>query len=142
MTSFKTHPANASCCVPARKPRSKAGAAPCCASEGEGEAVVVECKPAGRVRPKATKGYVKVFKALGDTTRLEILGLLSAARAELCVCDVESHFKLSQPTVSHHLKLLREAGLIVGERRGNWIYYRIDPKTLMQLVQFKDLLNK
>src|SRR5690349_3778709 len=99
------------------------------------------CPKPAKVRPKATRPYAKLFKALGDETRLDMLGLLAAAPAEMCVCDIESHFQLSQPTVSHHLKLLREAGLITGERRGNWVYYRLETKTLAQLPQFKELLG-
>lgn len=66
----------------------------------------------------------QVLKALGDGTRLAIMQMIGEA-GELCSCDIERHFALSQPTISHHLKLLRAAGLIEGERRGTWIYYRI-----------------
>jgi ArsR family transcriptional regulator len=93
------------------------------------------------VRPRSTQPYAKLFKALGDETRLEILGLLSAAGAELCVCDIESHFELSQPTVSHHLKILREARLVTGERRGTWVYYALDRDTLRLLSEFQGLLG-
>jgi ArsR family transcriptional regulator, arsenate/arsenite/antimonite-responsive transcriptional repressor len=93
------------------------------------------------VRPKATRPYAKLFKALGDETRLEILGLLSAAGAELCVCDIESHFDLSQATVSHHLKILREASLLTSERRGTWVYYALERGTLSLLTEFHKLLG-
>jgi len=66
----------------------------------------------------------QVLKALGDGTRLAIMQMIGEA-GELCSCDIERHFSLSQPTISHHLKLLRSAGLIEGERRGTWIYYRV-----------------
>ncbi|BBC95190.1 transcriptional regulator [Streptomyces rochei] len=66
----------------------------------------------------------KVFKALGDPVRLRLLSMIaSRAGGEVCVCDLTPAFDLSQPTVSHHLKLLREAGLIDCERRGTWVYY-------------------
>ena len=101
-----------------------------------------ECCPSRpNVRPRPTKPYAKLFKALGDETRLEILGLLSAAGAELCVCDIESHFDLAQPTVSHHLKILREAGLVTAERRGTWVYYALEHRTLGLLVEFHKLLG-
>ena len=66
----------------------------------------------------------KVFKALGDPIRLRLLSMIaSRAGGEVCVCDLTPAFDLSQPTISHHLKLLRQAGLIDCERRGTWVYY-------------------
>ncbi len=63
----------------------------------------------------------KVFKALGDPVRLRLLSLIaSRAGGEVCVCELTPAFDLSQPTISHHLRLLREAGLIASERRGTW----------------------
>ena len=66
------------------------------------------------------------FKALGDPVRLRLLSrIASAAEGEICVCDLTGgDFEVSAPTISHHLKTLREAGLITGERRGTWVYYR------------------
>ncbi len=68
------------------------------------------------------------LKTLSDPVRLRLLTLI-AARAEegSCVCDLAEQFEVSQPTISHHLKKLREAGVIGGERRGTWVYYRILP---------------
>jgi ArsR family transcriptional regulator, arsenate/arsenite/antimonite-responsive transcriptional repressor len=66
---------------------------------------------------------VAAFKALGDGTRLEIFRLIASQPAPICVCDVTERFSVSQPTISHHLKVLREAGLIDVSRRGNWAYY-------------------
>jgi ArsR family transcriptional regulator len=99
------------------------------------------CTPRAKVRPKATRPYAKLFKALGDETRLEMLGLLAAAGAELCACDIESHFELSQPTISHHLKILREASLVTSERRGTWVYYMLSRDTLRLLPEFQALLG-
>lgn len=66
----------------------------------------------------------KVFKALGDPTRVKLLSLISAsAGAEMCVCDLTEPVGLSQPTVSHHMKQLVEAGLVTREQRGRWAYY-------------------
>jgi ArsR family transcriptional regulator, arsenate/arsenite/antimonite-responsive transcriptional repressor len=69
---------------------------------------------------------VAVLKALGDATRLEIFRLIAAQDAPICVCDVVDRFDLRQPTISHHLKVLREAGLVVTSRQGIWAYYAVD----------------
>jgi ArsR family transcriptional regulator len=63
------------------------------------------------------------LKALGDPTRLRMLDLLVQQPEPICVCDITPHFPQNQPTVSHHLKLLRDAGLIETEKRGIWAYY-------------------
>ena len=77
----------------------------------------------------------KVFKALGDPVRLRLLSLIaSRAGGEVCVCELTPAFGLSQPTISHHLKLLRQAGLIDCERRGTWVYYRLLPETTDRLA--------
>jgi len=76
------------------------------------------------------------FKAVADPTRLRLLSLIAAhAGGEACVCDLTGDFDLSGPTISHHLKVLREAGLITGERLGTWIYYRVVPDALAALSQ-------
>jgi ArsR family transcriptional regulator, arsenate/arsenite/antimonite-responsive transcriptional repressor len=69
------------------------------------------------------------FKALADPTRIAIVNHLSSAD-EVCVCNLVDSFELSQPTISHHLKLLREAGLVESTRRGTWAYYRLVPQAL------------
>ncbi|MFG3098012.1 ArsR/SmtB family transcription factor [Streptomyces sp. NPDC048202] len=77
----------------------------------------------------------KVFKALGDPVRLRLLSLIaSRAGGEICVCDLTPAFDLSQPTISHHLKLLKQAGLIDSERRGTWVYYRLIPRMTDRLA--------
>jgi ArsR family transcriptional regulator len=68
-----------------------------------------------------------LFKALGDPHRLTMLATLARADDEVCVCDFTSALPLNQPTVSHHLKILRDAGLVTCERRGTWVYYRLAP---------------
>ena len=72
------------------------------------------------------------FKALADPTRVAIVNRL-AATDECCVCDLTGAFELSQPTISHHLKLLREAGLVEASRRGTWAYYRLIPEAVDDL---------
>jgi ArsR family transcriptional regulator, arsenate/arsenite/antimonite-responsive transcriptional repressor len=69
------------------------------------------------------------FKALGDPTRVAIVNRLTTAEA-VCVCDLTAAFDLSQPTISHHLKILRDAGLVESERRGTWAYYRLVPDAI------------
>ncbi len=69
------------------------------------------------------------FKALADPTRVAIVNRLAAAE-EVCVCDLTETFELSQPTISHHLKILREAGLVESTRRGTWAYYRLVPEAI------------
>ncbi|MFC1401802.1 MULTISPECIES: helix-turn-helix transcriptional regulator [Streptacidiphilus] len=71
-----------------------------------------------------------MFKALGDPVRLRLFSkVASHAGGEACVCDIQD-VGVSQPTVSHHLKKLREAGLLSSERRGTWVYYRVEPQVL------------
>ena len=79
------------------------------------------------------------FKALGDPTRLQLLSLIAShAGGEVCVCDLTPRFEVSGPTISHHLKVLRQAGLIDCERRGTWVYYWAMPTMLARLA---DLLQ-
>jgi ArsR family transcriptional regulator, arsenate/arsenite/antimonite-responsive transcriptional repressor len=79
----------------------------------------------------AAAGPAQVFKALGDPVRLRLLSLIGAHQGgEVCVCDLTTAFELTQPTISHHLKVLREAGIITSERRGTWVYYRLVPAAL------------
>ncbi|MFF4989717.1 ArsR/SmtB family transcription factor [Streptosporangium saharense] len=76
----------------------------------------------------------RVFKALGDPVRLRILSIVAShAGGEACVCDITGAFELSQPTISHHLKVLKEVGLLTSERRASWVYYRAVPEQLAEL---------
>ena len=76
-----------------------------------------------------------VFKALGDPVRLRLLSLIAAHEGgEACVCDLTGAFELSQPTISHHLKVLREAGLVTSERRATWVYYTVVPARVQLLA--------
>ena len=74
------------------------------------------------------------FKALADPTRVAIVNRLGTAD-EVCVCELNAEFDLSQPTISHHLKVLRDAGLLASTRRGTWAYYRLVPEAVEQLRQ-------
>lgn len=75
------------------------------------------------------------FKALGDPVRLQLLSLIAShPGGQACVCDLTPRFELTGPTISHHLKVLRQAGLIDCERRGTWVYYWIQPALLARLA--------
>ena len=75
------------------------------------------------------------LKALADPVRLRLLSLIAShSDGEACVCDLTGAFDLTGPTISHHLKVLREAGLLTGERRGTWVYYRMRTELLAQLA--------
>jgi ArsR family transcriptional regulator len=71
------------------------------------------------------RGLSEVAKALSDPVRLQIVDVLRRQAGEVCVCDLQPHFGISQPTLSHHLKKLREAGLVGVVRRGQWAYYYV-----------------
>jgi ArsR family transcriptional regulator, arsenate/arsenite/antimonite-responsive transcriptional repressor len=95
------------------------------------------CEPLAREPLSAEQAVAlsRVFKALGDPVRLRLLSLIASHEGgEACVCDLSGVFDLSGPTISHHLKVLREADLIVGERRGTWVYYRVLPDALARLA--------
>ncbi|EMD30209.1 ArsR/SmtB family transcription factor [Amycolatopsis azurea] len=75
-----------------------------------------------------------LFKAMADPVRLRLLSLIASHDGgEACVCDLTDAFDLTGPTISHHLKVLRESGLITGQRRGTWVYYRVHPEVLARL---------
>lgn len=83
------------------------------------------CTPLG-VEPMTAaeaESVAGLFRALSDPVRLRLLSLIAAAN-EACVCELTSPFEVSQPTISHHLRALREAGPVNAERRGTWVYYR------------------
>ena len=88
------------------------------------------CGPATPPLPVGAREELAArFKALADPTRVAIVNRLAAAD-EVCVCDLTASFRLSQPTVSHHLRILREAGLVESTRRGTWAFYRLVPEAV------------
>ncbi|HEY1572517.1 MAG TPA: metalloregulator ArsR/SmtB family transcription factor [Pseudonocardiaceae bacterium] len=97
-----------------------------------------ECCAALAAAPLAADQAVElasVFKALGDPVRLRLLSMIASTEGgEVCVCELTPAFDLSQPTISHHLKLLRQAGLVDCVRRGTWVHYRALPATLDRLA--------
>jgi ArsR family transcriptional regulator len=100
-------PAARQCCAPlAREPLSPAGA--------------------GELAP--------LFKAVADPMRLRLLSLIACHDGgESCVCDLTAAFDVTAPTISYHLRILREAGLISAQRRGTWVYYRVSPQVMAQM---------
>ncbi|MGH3403873.1 MAG: ArsR/SmtB family transcription factor [Streptosporangiaceae bacterium] len=83
---------------------------------------------------EAAAGLARVFKALGDPVRLRLVSLIGAHQGgQVCVCELSTAFRLTQPTISHHLKVLRQAGIIDGERRGTWVYYWLVPAALERM---------
>ena len=88
---------------------------------------IQRCVPAVKVSTRDFNDDAEVFKALGDPKRMAIVATLARAKDEVCACDFTAGLPLEQSTVSHHLKLLREAGLIESRRVGTWVQYRLAP---------------
>lgn len=95
---------------------------------------VEACCPVVRDEPLGARDAERLaaaFKVLGDPARLRLLSLIAAEPgSECCVCDLAAPVRLSQPTVSHHLKVLHDAGFLAREKRGTWVYYRLEPHAL------------
>lgn len=109
--------------MPARRPRPTNAPNHCCPPAPVG-------RPSDDVRSAALR-----FKALADPVRLQLLALVADAEGgEACVCDLNAAFDLSQPTISHHLKVLHDAGLLQRDKRGVWVYYRVDASELATLA--------
>ncbi|SDY98054.1 transcriptional regulator, ArsR family [Micromonospora pattaloongensis] len=103
--------------------------------------VVAACCPPLAVAPltgEQATNLAPMFKALGDPVRLRLMSLI-ASTDEICVCDLTDAFDLSGPTISHHLRVLREAGLVDAERRATWVWYRARPQALKQLAGLLDV---
>ncbi len=119
-------PATGACCAPAAQltlPSQEAGQAVCCAPLSQ---VPLSLEQAEQVAP--------LLKALADPVRLRLMSLVASHDGgEACVCDLTGAFDLSQPTISHHLKVLHEAGLLAREKRGVWVYYRARTAALASL---------
>lgn len=94
------------------------------------------CSPVtgGTLEVEEAEHLARIFKALGDPTRVRLLSLIAAQPdREACICDLTEPVGLSQPTVSHHMKQLVDAGLVVREQRGRWAFYRVVDDTLRSL---------
>ena len=99
------------------------------------------CAPLGaaRLTDEEAAATAALFKALADPKRVRIVNLLAAAGRPVCVCDLTEPLGISQPTVSHHLKKLVDAGLLTREQRGTWAYYAVDRQAVRRLAALADL---
>jgi ArsR family transcriptional regulator, arsenate/arsenite/antimonite-responsive transcriptional repressor len=88
------------------------------------------CTPVltSRLEEEAVEQLAAIFKAIAHPVRIKILDLIDQGDGEACSCEIERFFDLSQPTISHHLKILQEAGLVTSESRGVWVYHKIRPQ--------------
>jgi len=94
-----------------------------------------------RLSAETAEQLAGLAKALGHPVRVQITEMLGRYEGEVCVCDIERHFDLTQPTISHHLRVLRKAGIIDGEQRGLWVYYYVKPGVLEPLRDLLGLLD-
>ena len=93
-----------------------------------------------RIPPEAAGTLAQAFKALGDPIRLQLMSMIaSAPEGDICVCELTPAFEISGPTISHHLKVLKESGLVTAERRASWVYYRAQPALMRQLSALLDI---
>lgn len=105
----------------ARKQPSAKDRAACCRSVASPKLLLVRASE-----------YARWFKALADPTRIRILNLLAANRDPVCVCDIVKHFPMGQPAISHHLKILHAKRFVLSERRGTFMYYRVNRRCLAE----------
>lgn len=108
------------------------------AAAGELPVLTACCTPTTSVDDEAAESLAAMFKALADPARVKILSMLLNAD-EVCACDMSDGIGKTAGTTSHHLKLLRDAGLVTGDRRGTWIYYRLVPE---RLAAIRDALGQ
>src|SRR5256885_15111029 len=103
--------------------------------------VISCCRPldAPSLSTAEAEATAQLFKALGDPARVRIVNLIATSDEPVCVCELTPAIGLSQPTVSHHLKKLTEAGLLARKQRGVWAYYSINPDAVAQLGAVADL---
>jgi DNA-binding transcriptional ArsR family regulator len=103
---------------------------------------IQRCCPPARILKDGFDEEAAVFKALADCYRLRMLGTLARADAEVCVCDFTVALPLNQPTISHHLRILRDAKLVICERRGTWVYYQLAPGALDRIERALGIVFK
>lgn len=97
---------------------------------------IVETMQIGAMSEQEAERFASLFKAISHPVRVKILDIIQRAEGEICVCHIEESFDLTQPTISHHLKLLRDVGLIESEQRGLWVYHRIRPEVFATMQHF------
>ena len=94
---------------------------------------IQRCCPPAKVAVESFTEEAALLKALADPCRLRMLAILARTPDEVCVCDFTDALPLNQPTISHHLRILRDAQLVTCQRRGTWVYYRLAPEVLDRL---------
>jgi ArsR family transcriptional regulator, arsenate/arsenite/antimonite-responsive transcriptional repressor len=101
------------------------------------------CDPAlqQRIMQNDAVTLANVFKAISHPVRVQILDLISQGSGETCGCDIERHFDLTQPTISHHLKVLRDAGMITSEPRGVWIHHQVNSELIDRIHAYLNILT-
>jgi DNA-binding transcriptional ArsR family regulator len=109
--------------------------------------VATRCCDATATSPTVTDAqaetYTAWFKALADPTRIRILNLLALSEEPVCVCDIVPHFPLQQPTISHHLKILRDVRFVIAERRGTFMHYAVNKACLAEFPEAaRHILNR
>lgn len=107
----------------------------------ENEAYVCNPDLSLRLGEAETDQFAAAFKALSNPVRLQMIDLISQGGGQICGCDIERHFDLTQPTISHHLKVLRDAGLIQSEARGIWVLHRLNSSMLTALQSLLMMVN-
>lgn len=100
------------------------------------------CCPPARVTMRSFDREATVLKAIADSYRLRIVATLARASDPVCVCDFTDALPLNQPTVSHHLRILRDADLVTYERQGTWVYYQLAPDALRRIEAAIDKIFK
>lgn len=112
------------------------------APSATGNSTIV-CNPEVKLRLGVveTDQFADAFKALSNPIRLQMIDLISQGDGQVCGCDIERHFDLTQPTISHHLKVLRDTGVIQSEPRGTWVMYRLNTPMLTALQGLLMMLN-
>lgn len=100
-----------------------------------------EANPDDRLPDSTIEGRVEQLKALASPVRLRMVDLIYYGGGEVCVCELQENFDLSQPTISHHLKVLREAGLIQSRQDGTFVYHRVDASAFADLSALMDRLS-
>lgn len=106
----------------------------------ESEAVCCRTATTPRLAQGKAREYARWFQALADPTRIRILNLLAANRDPVCVCDIVKNFAIGQPTISHHLGILRATRFVISERRGTFMYYRVNRKCLSEFLRAARLI--
>ena len=106
-----------------------------CSTSDMREAILEADKLSTPESSKKIRDAERLLAMLGESNRIKILLLLSKHEREMCVCEIESALKLPQPTISHHLGLLEQANLLSRNKKGKWVFYKLNPSPILDLLQ-------